>query len=85
MLNQNLSSGLEEEINMEQIEYFVVHGYETKVSMLVKYFYGLKQAFEQYHENFNNRIISIGFKVNEVISAFTTSLKMEFALSYVSM
>ena len=60
-----LNGELDEEIYMDQPEGFVVHGQEHKVCKLDKSLYGLKQAPKQWHEKFDNLIISNGFKVNE--------------------
>ena len=60
-----LNGELEEEIYMEQPEGFVIHGQEDKVCKLDKSLYGLKQAPKQWHEKFDNLIVSNGFKVNE--------------------
>ncbi|CAJ2638290.1 unnamed protein product [Trifolium pratense] len=60
-----LNGDLEEEIYMEQPEGFVVHGQETKVCKLEKSLYGLKQAPKQWHEKFDNLMVSNGFKLNE--------------------
>ena len=38
---------------------------EKKVCKLVKSLYGLKQAPKQWHETFDNVILSHGFKINE--------------------
>jgi len=56
---------LEEEIYIEQLVGFVIHGQETKVCKLDKSLYGLKQAPKQWHEKFDNLMIMNGFKVNE--------------------
>ena len=50
---------------MEQPEGFVVHGQKNKDCKLDKSLYGLKQAPKQWHEKFDNLILSKGFKVNE--------------------
>ena len=60
-----LNGDLEEEIYMEQPEGFIVHGQESKVCKLDKSLYGLKQAPKQWHEKFDNLLMSKGFKVNE--------------------
>ena len=60
-----LNGELEEEIYMEQPEGFVVHGQESKVCKLDKSLYGLKQAPKQWHEKFDNLMITNEFKVNE--------------------
>ena len=60
-----LNGELEEEIYMDQLEGFVIHGQENEVGKLDKYLYDFKQAPKQWHEKFDNLIISDGFKVNE--------------------
>ena len=60
-----LNGDLDEEIYMEQPEGFVVPGQEKKVCKLVKSLYGLKQAPKQWHEKFDNVMMSNGFKINE--------------------
>ncbi|PKI59003.1 hypothetical protein CRG98_020571 [Punica granatum] len=60
-----LNGDLDEEIYMEQPEGFVAPGKERKVCKLVKSLYGLKQTPKQWHEKFDNAMISKGFKINE--------------------
>jgi len=50
---------------MEQPEGFVIPGQENKVYKLDKSLYGLKEAHKQWHEKFDNLMISNEFKVNE--------------------
>jgi len=61
-----LNGHLEEEIYMSQPEGCVVFGQENKVCKLIKSFYGLKQAPKQWHEKFNQVLISDGFSSIEV-------------------
>ena len=72
-----LNGDLDEEIYMEQPEGFVLLGNEKKVCKLVKSLYGLKQAPKQWHEKFDNVILSHGFKHNNadkcIYSKFTNS------------
>ena len=56
---------LEEEIYMEQPKGFSTPRQEKKVYKLVKSLYGLKQAPKQWHEKFDNIMMSHGFKFNE--------------------
>ena len=60
-----LHSDLQEEIYMDQREGFVARGNERKVCKLVKSLYGLKQAPKQWHEKFDQIILSFGFSVNK--------------------
>ncbi|RVW42300.1 Retrovirus-related Pol polyprotein from transposon TNT 1-94 [Vitis vinifera] len=60
-----LNGELDEEIYMDQPEGFIAPGQERKVCKLVKSLYGLKQAPKQWHEKFDNAMISNGFKINE--------------------
>ena len=60
-----LNGDLNEEIYMEQPEGFSAPGQEMKVYRLVKSLYGLKQAPKQWHEKFDNVMLSHGFKINE--------------------
>jgi hypothetical protein len=60
-----LNGELDEEIYMEQPEGFKAPGQEGKVCKLVKSLYGLKQAPKQWHEKFDNAMLSNGFKINE--------------------
>ena len=60
-----LNGDLDEEIYMEQSEGFSAPGQGKKVCKLVKSLYGLKQAPKQWHEKFDNAMMSSGFKINE--------------------
>ena len=60
-----LNGDLEEEIYMKHPEGFSAPGQEKKVCKLVKSLYGLKQAPKQWHEKFDNVMMSHGFKINE--------------------
>ena len=50
---------LNEEIYMEQPEGFSAPGQGKKVCKLVKSLYGLKQAPKQWHEKFDNAMLSM--------------------------
>ena len=60
-----LNGDLGEEIYMEHPEGFFTLAQENKVCKLVKSLYGLKQAPKQWHEKFDNIMMSQGFKINE--------------------
>ena len=60
-----LNGDLDEEIYLDQPEGFVVQGQESKVCKHRKSLYDLKQAPKQWHEKFDNTLISNGFVVNE--------------------
>nr|GEV95901.1 hypothetical protein [Tanacetum cinerariifolium] len=60
-----LNGELEEEVYMEKPEGFVIQGQENKVCKLIKSLYGLKQAPKQWHQNFDQVILSNGFRINE--------------------
>ena len=60
-----LNGDLEGEIYMEKPEGFSAPGKEIKVCKLLKSLYGLKQAPKQWHEKFDNVMMSHGFNINE--------------------
>lgn len=60
-----LNGELDEEMYMEQPEGFSAPGQSKKICRLVKSLYGLKQAPKQWHEKFDNAMLSSGFKINE--------------------
>uniref|UniRef100_A0A2N9FSL6 Reverse transcriptase Ty1/copia-type domain-containing protein n=1 Tax=Fagus sylvatica TaxID=28930 RepID=A0A2N9FSL6_FAGSY len=60
-----LNGELNEEIYMKQPEGFIIPGKEKKLCRLVKSLYGLKQAPKQWHEKFDNAMMSNGFRINE--------------------
>ena len=53
-----LNEKLEEEIYIEQPKGFVVPAKKMKVSKLIMLVYGLKQAPKQWHEKFDQTILS---------------------------
>ena len=59
-----LNGELDDEIYMEQLEGFSAPRQKCKVYKLVKSLYGLKQAPKQWHEKFDNVMLSHGFKIN---------------------
>nr|GEX80342.1 zinc finger, CCHC-type [Tanacetum cinerariifolium] len=56
---------LEKEVYMKQPEGFVMPCNEHKVCKLVKSLYGLKQAPKQWHQKFNEVVLSSGFLLNQ--------------------
>ena len=60
-----LNGDLEEEIYVKQSEGFVVQGQEQKIWRLVKSLYGMNQALKQWHEKFDNVMLSNDFRIDE--------------------
>nr|GEU86069.1 zinc finger, CCHC-type [Tanacetum cinerariifolium] len=60
-----LNADLDEEIYMKQPEGFVMPGHESKVCKLKKSLYGLKQAPKQWHQKFDDVVLSNGFSLNQ--------------------
>ncbi|GKC35041.1 zinc finger, CCHC-type containing protein [Tanacetum coccineum] len=54
-----------EEVYMKQPEGFLMLGNEHKVCKLVKSLYGLKQAPKQWHQKFDEVVLSSGFLLNQ--------------------
>ncbi|GAA0164555.1 hypothetical protein LIER_20158 [Lithospermum erythrorhizon] len=61
-----LNGELDEEVYMEQPEGFIVHGQEHKVCKPIKSLYGIKQAPKQWHQKFDEIVLSDGFHINDV-------------------
>nr|GEW87378.1 zinc finger, CCHC-type [Tanacetum cinerariifolium] len=82
-----LNGDLDEKVSMKQPEGFVMPGNEHKVCKLVKSFYGLKQAPKQWHQKFNEVVMSSGFQLNQsdkcVYSKFDNSGKGVIICLYV--
>nr|GFA72174.1 zinc finger, CCHC-type [Tanacetum cinerariifolium] len=82
-----LNGDLDEEVNMKQPEEFVMPGNEHKVCKLVKSLYGLKQAPKQWHQKFDEVVLSSGFYLNQsdkgVYSKFDDSGKGVIICLYV--
>nr|GEZ80236.1 zinc finger, CCHC-type [Tanacetum cinerariifolium] len=60
-----LNGDLDEEVYMKQLEGFVMPGNEHKVCKLVKSMYGLKQTPKQWHQKFDEVVLSGGFYLNQ--------------------
>nr|GEV42321.1 zinc finger, CCHC-type [Tanacetum cinerariifolium] len=72
-----LNGNLEEEVYLKQPEGFVMPSNEHKVCKLVKSLYGLNQAPKQWHQKFDDVVLSSGFLLNQsdkcVYSKFDSS------------
>nr|GEW24322.1 zinc finger, CCHC-type [Tanacetum cinerariifolium] len=82
-----LNGDLDEEVYMKQTKGFIMSGNEHKVCKLVKSLYGLKQAPKQWHQNFDEVVLSSGFHLNQsdkcVYSKFDDSGKGVIICLYV--
>ncbi|GJW93418.1 zinc finger, CCHC-type containing protein [Tanacetum coccineum] len=82
-----LNGDLEEEMYMKQLEGFVMTGNEHKVCKLVNSLYGLKQSPKQWHQKFDEVVLSSGFLLNQsdkcVYSKFNGSGKGVIICLYV--
>nr|GEU87025.1 hypothetical protein [Tanacetum cinerariifolium] len=76
-----LNGDLDEEVYMKQPEGFAMPCNEHKVCKLVNSFYGLKRAPKQWHQNFDEVVLSSGFHLNQsdkcVYSKFDYSEKLK--------
>ena len=72
-----LNGELEEEVYMKQPEGFIMPSNEHKVCKPIKSLYGLKQTPKQWHQKFDEVILSSGFNLNQsdkcVYSRFDSS------------
>ena len=75
-----LNGNLEEEIYMDQLEVFTMPSNEHMVCKLLKSLYGLKQAPRQWHEKFDQCLLSNGFKQMKVIDVYIIKLLMMLML-----
>ncbi|GKB99788.1 zinc finger, CCHC-type containing protein [Tanacetum coccineum] len=79
-----LNGDLDEEVYIKQPEGFVMPGNEHKVCKLVKSLYRLKQAPKQWHQKFDEVVLSSGFLLNQsdkcVYSKFDSSGKVLFSM-----
>ncbi|GJS26838.1 zinc finger, CCHC-type containing protein [Tanacetum coccineum] len=60
-----LNGELDEEVYMNQPQGFIMHGNENKVCKLIKSLYGLKQAPKQWHQKFDEVVLSNGYLLNQ--------------------
>ncbi|GJR04311.1 zinc finger, CCHC-type containing protein [Tanacetum coccineum] len=82
-----LNGDLEEEVYMNQPQGFIMPGNENKVCKLIKSLYGLKQAPKQWHQKFDEVVLSNGYLLNQadkcVYSKFDESSKGVIICLYV--
>nr|GEY63909.1 zinc finger, CCHC-type [Tanacetum cinerariifolium] len=82
-----LNGDLDEEVYIKQPKGFVMPGNKHKVCKLVKSLYGLKQAPKQWHQKFDDVVLSSGFLLNQsdkcVYSKFDDSGKGVILCLYV--
>ncbi|GKB36575.1 zinc finger, CCHC-type containing protein [Tanacetum coccineum] len=82
-----LNGVLEEEVYMNQPLGFILPGNENKVCKLIKSLYGLKQAPKQWHQKFDEVVLSNGYLLNQadkfVYSKFDASGKGVIICLYV--
>ncbi|GKC58695.1 zinc finger, CCHC-type containing protein [Tanacetum coccineum] len=60
-----LNGDLDEEVYMNQPQGFIMPGNENKVCKLIKSLYGLKQAPKQWHQKFDEVVLSNGYLLNQ--------------------
>ncbi|GKB46828.1 zinc finger, CCHC-type containing protein [Tanacetum coccineum] len=82
-----LNGDLDEEVYMNQPQGFIMPGNENKVCKLIKSLYGLKQAPKQWHQKFDEVVLSNGYLLNQadkcVYSKFDESGKRVIICLYV--
>ena len=82
-----LNGELDEEVYMNQPQGFIMPGNENKVCKLIKSLYGLKQAPKQWHQKFDEVVLSSGYVLNQadkcVYSKFDESGKGVIICLYV--
>nr|GEV49528.1 zinc finger, CCHC-type [Tanacetum cinerariifolium] len=82
-----LNSELDEEVYMNQPQGFIMPGNENKVCKMIKSLYGLKQAPKQWHQKFNEVVLSNGYLLNQadkcIYSKFDESGKRVIICLYV--
>ncbi|GKA72409.1 zinc finger, CCHC-type containing protein, partial [Tanacetum coccineum] len=61
-----LNGELDEEVYMNQPQGFIMPGNEYKVCKLIKSLYGLKQTPKQWHQKFDEVVLSNGYLLNQV-------------------
>nr|GEU61318.1 zinc finger, CCHC-type [Tanacetum cinerariifolium] len=79
-----LNEELEEEVYMNQPLGFIMPGNENKACKLIKSLYGLKQAPKQWHQKFDEVVLSNGYLLNQA-DKFQVDLTKKFLSSRFSM
>ncbi|GKB04105.1 zinc finger, CCHC-type containing protein, partial [Tanacetum coccineum] len=79
-----LNEKLEKEVYMNQPQGFIMPGNENKVCKLIKSLYELKHAPKQWHQKFNEVVLSDGYLLNQA-DKFQVDLTKEFLSSRFSM
>ncbi|GKA65763.1 zinc finger, CCHC-type containing protein [Tanacetum coccineum] len=82
-----LNGELDEEVYMNQPQGFIMPGNENKVCKLIKSLYGLKQTPKQWHQKFDEVVLSNGYLLNQadkcIYSKFDESGKEVIICLYV--
>ncbi|GJV44957.1 zinc finger, CCHC-type containing protein [Tanacetum coccineum] len=60
-----LNDELDKEVYMSQPQCFIMTGNEKKVCKLIKSLYGLKHTPKQWHQNFDEKVLSNGYLINQ--------------------
>ncbi|GJU26060.1 zinc finger, CCHC-type containing protein [Tanacetum coccineum] len=60
-----LNGELDEDVYMNQPQGFIMHDNENKVCKLIKSLYGLKHAPKQWHQKFDEVVLSSGYLLNQ--------------------
>ncbi|GKE94552.1 zinc finger, CCHC-type containing protein [Tanacetum coccineum] len=60
-----LNEDLDEEVYMNQPQGFIMRGNENKMCKLIKSLYGLKHAPKQWHQKFDEVVLSNGYLLNQ--------------------
>ncbi|GKA78986.1 zinc finger, CCHC-type containing protein [Tanacetum coccineum] len=63
--NEGVTSELAEEVYINQPQGFIMLGKEKKVCKLIKSLYGLKQTSKQWHQKFDEVVLSNGYLLNQ--------------------
>jgi len=69
-----LNGELDEEVYMNQPQGFIMPSNENKVCKLIKSLYGLKQAPKQWHQNFDEVVLSNGYLLNQSRNVYIANL-----------